>query len=585
MSGLPAAVIPSMPPDPARHERQLEAVLDIAWAISSTMSIEALLPLIMDLVTDIIDADRSTFFVVDGERQQLWSKVVQGQEVKEIRLSIGDGIAGWVAAHGDIINLKDAYTDARFDRSWDEISGYRTRSLLCVPIPDRDGGVIAVIQCLNKRGRSFDAEDEALLSSIGRQCAVAIENAFLYGEVLERNRALQRAERELRAAHTELEVLYGVERLIAESEDEAALVRAVVRGVCEHMGASSVALVLRAEEGGELHYGAVGGELRTLALDPAQLDATTVASASDGAPGEAQVSATLAVLREAGEQLPEGAALEADISDGHERLGTLYLLGHINGEDSEQAVLRTLRQVAVQAARGLSLLRKRDAASRAARLSVLGHSAAAILHDLRTPMTAVGGYVELMTMESDEPTRQGYADRVERALDHMNGMTQEIMAFARGQSELLRQKVYLHSFVDEVQEMLEPETKRFGVELQVEATYRGVARFDAGKVKRVLFNLARNACQAMGQGGHLTWRVLQAGDDLVFECADDGPGIPEAIRGRLFESFATHGKADGTGLGLAMARKIIRAHGGEIACESPPGQGATFRIRLPLAGA
>ena len=106
-------------------------------------------------------------------------------------------------------------------------------------------------------------------------------------------------------------------------------------------------------------------------------------------------------------------------------------------------------------------------------------------------------------------------------------------------------------------------------------------RVDESKIKRVLFNLARNACQAMGAGGTFIWNVTREQDTLIFECIDTGPGIPREMQGKLFESFATHGKLDGTGLGLAMAKKIVDAHCGAISCTSAPGQGATFRIQLP----
>ena len=70
-------------------------------------------------------------------------------------------------------------------------------------------------------------------------------------------------------------------------------------------------------------------------------------------------------------------------------------------------------------------------------------------------------------------------------------------------------------------------------------------------------------------------------DSIVFECADTGPGISKEMEGKLFESFASHGKTEGTGLGLAMAKKIVDAHRGAISCRSTPGRGATFRIELP----
>src|SRR5690349_3777579 len=241
ISGVPHGVMKgSVPPDPARHEKQLHAMLDIAWALRSTLQVDSLLPQIIEKVTALMRADRSTYFVVDHVHGELWSKVLQmaGEKPREIRLRIGDGLAGWAAQTGQVVNLADAYDDARFDRTWDVKSGYRTRSLLCVPIYDREQRVIAVIQCLNKKDRrKFDTEDEELLRSIGGQCAVALESAFLYQSLLDRNRALQEAEGRLRRANTELEMLYDLEQHISsESGDVGTLIRGALDRVCTLLG-------------------------------------------------------------------------------------------------------------------------------------------------------------------------------------------------------------------------------------------------------------------------------------------------------------------------------------------------------------
>ena len=93
------------------------------------------------------------------ELAERWGRKVRNL-IAEHTHSLGEGLAGWVAQTGKVVYLRDAYDDPRFDRTWDERSGYRTRSLLCVPILDRDDQSLAVIQCLNKQGRSFDEEDE-----------------------------------------------------------------------------------------------------------------------------------------------------------------------------------------------------------------------------------------------------------------------------------------------------------------------------------------------------------------------------------------------------------------------------------------
>lgn len=582
---------PSLQPDPRRYEKQLAAMMEVAWAVRSTLHVDTLLPRIMETVTEIMKADRSTFFMVDAARGELWSKVVQGQEATEIRLHIGEGIAGWVAQSGEAVNLADAYDDTRFDRTWDEKSGYRTRSLLCVPILDREQKVIAVIQCLNKTGsrgatRSFDEEDEELLRCIGGQCAIAMESAFLYESLLERNRALSQAEAQVRRVNAELEILYDVEQQISEARDLQALLSDTLERACGLLKVEAGAILLLGEQGAVVYPHRQGCE----PLDARPIGARTA---------RRLVSHARVPIRRQRDQggaiadslVPDGAGLSvretltAQLSDGRSAIGLVQLincgLAAAEAQKDDAWALRVLSLLASQIGRAIAVRKERAAGDRAARLALLGHSAGALLHDMRTPMTAIGGYTELMSAEQDQGTRKQYAERVGRALDHMETMVQEVLAFAQGKREILARKVYMHRFVESVREMLLPETEQCGVELKIESSYDGVARFDESKLKRVIFNLARNACQAMGQGGTFTWRVLREGERLIFECSDTGPGIPKAMEGRLFESFATHGKSDGTGLGLAMARKIVDAHCGTIECVTGLDQGATFHIELP----
>ncbi|MBW2316606.1 MAG: GAF domain-containing protein, partial [Deltaproteobacteria bacterium] len=107
----------------------------------------------------LLQADRVTLYLVDEERGELWSKVTESG--LEIRQTMGRGIAGWVAAHGETLNIQDAYESELFDPSTDQKTGYRTRSVLCVPIQDGGGKTFAVAQFLNKTsGVPFDEEDE-----------------------------------------------------------------------------------------------------------------------------------------------------------------------------------------------------------------------------------------------------------------------------------------------------------------------------------------------------------------------------------------------------------------------------------------
>jgi signal transduction histidine kinase len=144
--------------------------------------------------------------------------------------------------------------------------------------------------------------------------------------------------------------------------------------------------------------------------------------------------------------------------------------------------------------------------------------------------------------------------------------------------------VYMQNFIADVRTHLEQEFLRSKVELKIEPAYTGAARFDENKLKRLVYNIARNAIEAMPKGGRFTFTVDSDKEDLVLKFADTGPGIPEEIADRLFESFVTSGKKNGTGLGLAIVKTIAEEHGGSVSFKSKPGKGTTFEVRFP-AGA
>jgi HD-GYP domain-containing protein (c-di-GMP phosphodiesterase class II) len=162
--------------------QKLTSVLEVTKAMAAERDLDSLLARILSEAAKVIEADRCSLFLLDRERQELWTKIAHGAE-EEIRLPLGNGIAGTVGKTGEVINIPDAYREQRFNRSFDEATGYRTRSILCVPMRDAAGEITGVIEGINKREGTFTSEDEELLLAIGGQAAVAIEKALLYDEI------------------------------------------------------------------------------------------------------------------------------------------------------------------------------------------------------------------------------------------------------------------------------------------------------------------------------------------------------------------------------------------------------------------
>jgi HD-GYP domain-containing protein (c-di-GMP phosphodiesterase class II) len=160
---------------------KLHRLLEVARAMTAERRLPTLLQTINDAGAGVAEADRCSIFVVDRERGELWTPVAHG--TGEIRIPLGAGIAGAVAASGTSIRIPDAYADPRFNPEVDAGTGYRTRNILAVPMLNTRGEVAGVIQALNRRQGDFGDEDEELLQSLAGPAASAIENALLHGEI------------------------------------------------------------------------------------------------------------------------------------------------------------------------------------------------------------------------------------------------------------------------------------------------------------------------------------------------------------------------------------------------------------------
>ncbi len=169
---------------PIGNIQKLTLLLDVMKSLASELDLNTLLPLIMKKTTEVMDADRSTLFLIDEKTNELWSKVAQGAGIAEIRFPKHLGIAGHVATTGQTVNIPEAYEDPRFNKEIDKKTGYRTKTILCMPVKETEGKILGVIQVLNKRDGIFTNEDEELLSSFAVQASIAIKNASLFEQVV-----------------------------------------------------------------------------------------------------------------------------------------------------------------------------------------------------------------------------------------------------------------------------------------------------------------------------------------------------------------------------------------------------------------
>ncbi len=385
---------------------QLKKIIKAAQLVNSNIKIDNVLQDIVNVAIDLTNADRGTLYLVDKERNELWSKVVMGNEVREIRLNVGEGVAGWVAQNRETVNIEDASKDERFKSDFDRASGYQTHSMLCFPLKNREDEIVGVIQLLNSKNGLFSEMDEEFLSAISIQCSLAIQNA----EMLERFLQTER-----------VQSLGKMTNFLIQDIKKPVLVS---KRYAEHL------------------------KSKELNKDAAQI-----------------VEMIL-------EQLTQVADLVQTTSS--------YSEG--------KALLRTTRV-------GLN------------------------------------------------DTLKEFGDRLESYVKSMNST--------------------IHN--------------RFDKDVKVQ--------IDSKEFFQCYNHIIKNACDAMPDGGNIEVSTKTEKDKVTIIFKDSGFGIPESLLVKVFEPFMTHGKKEGTGLGLTITKKIVESHSGKISVESNLGEGAKVKITLPITSA
>ncbi len=213
-------------------------MLDMTEILSLRTGIESQIERIVATASKVMDAERASLFLMDNFSGELWSMVAEGVESREIRMPVGQGVAGWVALHDSTVNITDAYSDPRFDNSTDRMMGYRTRNILCGPLKNLNGELVGVIQVINKRDGHFDTKDEALFKAFAYQTAIAVENLELYQKLL--------------SDHEKIAILFDVSTSVAQTLDLDMLFVEIVDKISKALAAERSSLFLIDRETDEL---------------------------------------------------------------------------------------------------------------------------------------------------------------------------------------------------------------------------------------------------------------------------------------------------------------------------------------------
>lgn len=534
-----------------RGATEIASLMEVNQVINSTLDLNEVLRQVMAQSTRLLQAESSALMLLDESNRELVFEVATGEKgaaVKQIRLRLGEGVAGWVAQEGRDLIVNDPADDERFSRKADLTSGYTTRNIAAVPLTVR-GRVIGVLEVLNSLppGRRFGEADLRLLHAVENQAGTAIEKARLY-------------------KYMEEQVNETIEMYLSLEKE---------KGKVEAILASMVEGVLVCDERGQV----------VLVNERARLTLS-----SDGTAWLPEHGQVLALLRRAALEHVEFS--ETIAPDMHGR--RIYRV--------RVAPMRTL------AGKYLGAVAVLEDATELTRLSELkSEFISQVSHELRTPLTSVRGALGLLARQRAGPLaaeQVGLVSMIQQEVGRMTALINDLLDLSKLESGMVR----LEPEALDVRFLLERLLEGLGV-LAIEKGLRLLwewspdlpsVRADRRRLERVFANLVGNAIKytpragAIYLGAEVRAPAPEGGDAAGgptmarFWVRDTGPGIAEEDRLRVFEKFQRGREASvegipGTGLGLAIAREIVEEHGGKIWVEAAPGGGSVFSFTLPLA--
>ncbi len=576
--------------------RQLETINQITYSLTSTIELEPLLALILDSAMELLDTEAGTFMLMIEDTGELEFRVVRGPASANLlgtRLPVGTGLAGTAAQTGRPIIVNNVQEDERWFPQVDQASEFQTQASLTVPLL-RQNTVLGVVQVINKRnGAPFLAEDQTLLTAFAGQAVVALENARLLAQTDE---ALQERVNELfmlQQLDRDLNTTLRLEPVVNLTLDR---VLQLCRGT-----AGSIALL---DEEGQIRFGATRGYDDAFAGKSEDVFLTEGIIANTLADGKPHVSGnvheepdyvaaaysthsqmTLPIIHK--QNVIGAIAVESDQFDAFE-------------SQMVEMAIRVTNHAAVAIANALLYEQVNEANLAKSEFVSM------VSHELKTPMTSMRGYTDLMlsgmTGELSDQ-QQKFLETISANIARMSQQIRDLTDISRIETGRLHMESAPTPFTNIVSETLQvvrgpADNKNIELQLDLPADLPMVMG-DKGRLVQVLTNLVSNACKYSPPDTevHIRLRVeeMVMADGrsptamVVCSVKDQGYGISEEDQQKLFTKFFRADdpnirKASGTGLGLSITKGIVELHGGRIWVESELGKGTTFAFAIPQVG-
>jgi signal transduction histidine kinase len=510
-------------------EADLLRIFEATRAMTSTLRLSDLLATVMRLASEVVRAEASSLLLMDPATDELYFDVALGEKggaLQQIRLKKGEGIAGWVAAHEKPAVVNDVANDPRWTQKGDQASKFKTSAILAVPMKVHDK-LIGVMEAINRAdGAPFNDTDQQVLEIFAAQAAVAIENARLFESI--------RQEKEKMST------------IIAEMVEGALLLDSKGKILLANP-AAHILLGLPAEEWSWPQVE------QTFEVTPKWQDVLTSLGGAGG----------IELRRKSEPKLILAGIINQVCNDRGQITGYLVVFSNVTEERREAQLKKNF----------LSL----------------------VSHKLKTPLVAIRGFVPMLLEKPEELTgfQKTALETVDRNSILLTNLVEKITWFAALESdtlELTRHPQSIHAILDVALADLAPLLKESGALVTQEASLDTLPVLSIDKIwmKEAVRNLVENAVKFNSKSPKEV-RISAAVQDAsaVIRIQDNGPGIPSEERTKIFQKFyqiesSFTGQVQGMGLGLALVKRVIEAHGGSVSVESTLGQGSTFLVKLPL---
>jgi len=594
------------------RNRELRVALEHQTATSellkvigrSTFDLQPVFETLAENAVRLCEAGRGIIWRFDG---QVLRAVAGHQISPEFRaftelnpVSLGRGSAtGRAGLERRTVHIHDIRADPEYTSGMGQVEPIRT--VLAIPMLRADE-LLGVITVNRHQVRAFTDGEIALMETFADQAAIAIENARLLTELRERTGELTRTVRELQA-------LGEVSQALSSTLDLDTVLRTIVARANQLAGTDGCSVWEYEEATGEFHFRATDN------LDEAVIEVSrrTPIRRGEGNMGRMALThepvqipdigakgAYRGPLRDVLLRTGNRALLAVPLLREDHLIGGLTVNKKTPGEFSPE-VIDLLKTFAAQSALAVQNARLfREIGDKSRQLEEADRHKSEFLanmsHELRTPLNAIIGYSEMLQEDAADLGAGQFTDdlgRINSAGKHLLELINAVLDLSK--IEAGKMELYLESFdaaglVRDIAAVIQPLAARNANRLEVHCPPEtGTMRADLTKVRQALFNLLSNACKFTERGTialTVAREVVEGRDWMVFAVGDTGIGMTPEQVSRLFEAFsqadaATTRRYGGTGLGLALSRRLCRMMGGDVTVESVAGRGSTFTIRLP----